>query len=266
MRFRYSYNTKDNVRHDAEIDASCREDVFTTLKAQGIKPYAVSLAPGLLNRIRAYKSQVLAALALVIMSATVGVMVLREGSTAGDEIRRPDETTPLNRTQLHGDRMMIEQGVRTGWFMVFSNLCEQLLAAYAQPGRPVARRKEWGGGEISDANFREALKVRTVFLPDDAEEVRMLKRIVEGMKDEMRTFLSDGGSVASYLSLLDERQRLEQRYFQENAEELQKEIAGCSSDRIYTKWMRRNADLRARGLMMIPMPDALRNEGEVPNE
>ena len=46
MKYTYAYKTPDGVRHEASMNASSREEVFTKLRKQGIKAIKVVAADG----------------------------------------------------------------------------------------------------------------------------------------------------------------------------------------------------------------------------
>ena len=54
MKFDYTYRTHENELKNGSISASSREDVFRKLKAQGINPSRVTLAPGTLNYLASF--------------------------------------------------------------------------------------------------------------------------------------------------------------------------------------------------------------------
>ena len=122
-----------------------------------------------------------------------------------------------------------------------------------------------------------------------------LKRIVTGMKREMRAYLAGGGTVDGYLAELEKRQRLEISY-RERAEqklnELLSDVSGQAarstgdngrdkrdppagrarspsaplsentSDALnaaYAYWLKANAQLQAMGIYPLALPDVLRS-------
>ena len=89
----------------------------------------------------------------------------------------------------------------------------------------------------------------------DFTEVSDLKRIVAGLKREMRAYLAGGGTVEQYLSELTRRQKLEVSY-RENAE---KRLEGMLSKpkEAYGYWLKANAQLKSMGIYELPLPDAL---------
>ena len=69
----------------------------------------------------------------------------------------------------------------------------------------------------SPADFETALREPIRIASTDFTEVVDLKRIVTGMKREMRAYIAGGGTVEGYLAELEKRQRLEISY-RDNAE------------------------------------------------
>ncbi len=253
MRFRYSYNTPDNKRQDAIINASCREEVFDLLKAQGIKPFGVHLEPGAINFILRYWKRALLYLITIISVTGLGIFIWNGHKEAlRREAEKRENGSPLPRMQLTGDRLKIEQGFLTQWQMVFENPCERTLAMYAQPGLAVSYSPN-----INDNEVTLALSNTITIADDETDEIRMLKRIVKGMKDELRTFLSDGGTVARYFELIKERQKQELAIFQKCAAEMESEKKDKTDEMIYKLWMKKNTELRAKGIRTLPIPDEL---------
>jgi hypothetical protein len=84
-----------------------------------------------------------------------------------------------------------------------------------------------------------------------------LKRIVTGMKREMRAYIAGGGTVEQYLSELVKRQKLEISY-RENAE---KKLSGMLSKpkEAYAYWLKANASLKSMGIYELPLPDSLQS-------
>ena len=83
-----------------------------------------------------------------------------------------------------------------------------------------------------------------------------LKRIVAGMKREMRAYLAGGGTVDGYLAELEKRQRLEVSY-RERAEQRLAELLK-DQKAAYAYWLKANAQLQSMGIYPLPLPDALR--------
>ena len=118
---------------------------------------------------------------------------------------------PLPRQAIPGDRRRIDVGRDT----IFTNAAEQLLARYAEPGRAVAAPE---GEKPTETDFAACLRVPIRLASNELTEHIDLKRIVTGMKREMRAYLAGGGTIDGYLAELEKRQKLEISY-RERAEQ-----------------------------------------------
>ena len=104
---------------------------------------------------------------------------------------------------------------------------------------------------LFDAYAKSALSRQhdLAFLPDDTREVRELKQIVNGMRDEMRGYLANGnGTPRSYWRRLNERTAQEMQIF----ERTRRELEGEKSEEV---WERKNDALRRLGLRTITSPN-----------
>ena len=196
---------------------------------------------------------------------------------------------PLPRQTIPGNRQRIEEGRNT----IFTNAAERLLARFAEPGRAVDMPT---GGKPSEAEFAACLREPIHVVSTDFTEVSDLKRIVAGLKREMRAYLAGGGTVEQYLAELAKRQRLEISY-RENAEQkltamlesarqgagktasvqqqgaegtasvqqqgaggtasVQQQGAEAALRKAYDYWLKANASLKSMGIYELPLPDAL---------
>ena len=238
--------------------------------------------------------------------------------------------TPLPRQMIPGDRRKIEEAVAQERDPpVFRFAAERWLARFAEPGRrppatggtPVApvngqaarSPSETGGTPVvpdaakmaaphtsrpTSADFETALREPIRIASTDFTEVVDLKRIVTGMKREMRAYIAGGGTVEGYLAELEKRQRLEISY-RDNAERRLTEmlngqdahspsatggtpvvpdaakmaaphVGGTpvsgqdargrdSLKAAYAYWLKANAQLQAMGIYPLALPDALRS-------
>ena len=147
----------------------------------------------------------------------------------------------------------------------------------------------------SEAEFAASLKEPIRIASTDFTEVVDLKRIVTGMKREMRAYLAGGGTVDGYLVELEKRQRLEVSYRERAEQKLNELLVAASgqaarstdgrdrrdppagrgrarspsaplsentSDALkaaYAYWLKANAQLQAMGIYPLALPDALRS-------
>ncbi len=199
--------------------------------------------------------------------------------------------TPLPRQAIPGDRRRIEQavaqerdspvaGATSCAPPVFAHAAERWLARYAEPGRGaqagpgaengLARTRSAASAPPSPADFEAALREPIRIASTDFTEVVDLKRIVAGMKREMKAYLAGGGTVDGYLAELEKRQRLELSY-RERAEQRLNELlkepkdggrrqdGGSPYKAAYAYWLKANAQLQAMGIYPLALPDALRS-------
>ncbi len=273
MTFSYTYRSSDGQRRTAEIEAESRDAAFERVRADlGIKPIKVvatvesggalgerALPNGRDKRDRSRWIWGAAILAAIVLAAAFGAWWWLTERAARPEaalyqVMTPQGAvtlsvaTPLPRQTIPGDRRRIEAGRDT----IFTNAAERLLARFAEPGRAVASLE---GANPTDADFAACLREPIRIASTDFTEVVDLKRIVTGMKREMRAYIAGGGTVEQYLLELVKRQKLEASY-RENAE---KRLEGMLSKpkEAYAYWLKANASLKSMGIYELPLPPAL---------
>ena len=279
MRFTYAYTTSDGKRHEAAMEATSREEVFESLRAKGIKAIKVVAADGSKangeetgeggrESTRAstgeYNKRTTArrVAAAALIAATIGGGAWWWATRTGDQGQTPAQfivntpqgpvtyriADPLPRQSIPGNRHRIEEGRDT----IFTNAAERLLARFAEPGRVVGAPS---GEKPTEAEFRDSLAVPVRVASNELTEHIDLKRIVAGLKREMRTYLAGGGTVEQYLSELTRRQKLEVSY-RENAEKRLDDMLSKPKE-AYDYWLKANAQLKSMGIYELPLPDAL---------
>ena len=264
MKFLYQYRTPDNEKHDGTICAADKEAAYSALKKQGIKPCRFEEAPGLFNKVfgkgkRWIVIGVLGALCLVLFVATLAFR--RENTDLHSSlITLNSSLDDATRRQVIGDLAVIEKGVRTGWSDVFDLEGERFLASYAVPGVPPAV------ASTSEEELKKALDHSSLITPRSSLEsasleARQIRAMVEGMKDELREYLSAGGNVKGYGNRLVRRQQQELGYYSRVKNEIDAAVkSGIKGDALVELWEKRNATLRAMGIKLVAMP----NEADIP--
>ena len=305
MRFTYTYRSSDGQRHSGEIEAESRDAAFGKIRAEmGVKPIKVVAAGGESRQDGGSPSQrrltgnaaILAAVVLAALAGGVwwwaarrgeGDAVSQERPAANDEqpitVTTPQGVvtvtvaTPLPRQMIPGNRQRVGEAVAS-----LAHPVERLLARFAEPGRAVDAPT---GEKPTEAEFAACLREPIRVASTDFTEVSDLKRIVAGLKREMRAYLAGGGTVEQYLAELAKRQRLEISY-RENAEQklaamleatrqgtgksasAQQQGAGVTTNvqqqgtetalrKAYDYWLKANASLKSMGIYELPLPDAL---------
>ena len=246
MKFVYGYKTKGNETREGCISAPSRDAVYALLKKDGIRPFSVRLAPGFFNRLQSFGKRWLAIVLLFGVASALLVYLLLE-----KEVPSPIENTieSTMRRQPIGDAAIIEKGIRSGWDFAFPDMGERFLASFAIPGVPA------GVKSVDAKILLSSLSKKTGATPEDGIEVRQIKSMVEGMKDEMRRFIAAGGSPQQYGKLLVERQEQEIGYYTRAKVELDRLAnSGASEEEIERLWEKRNEELRQMGIRLISMP------------
>lgn len=263
MRFTYTYRSSDGQRHTAEIEAESRDAAFARVRAElGIKPIRVVAVDGSIatDAKRGVGFPIWKTTVLVIIVATaVGILAWRVGlHSANDDvliIKTPQGVIkchiadPLPRQAIPGNRLRIE-GERD---KVFTNSVERFLSRFAEPGRATAFATN--AEKPTEAEFKAILPIPVWVASNEFTEHIDLKRIVAGIKREMRAYIAGGGTTDRYLTELFKRQKLEISY-RENAEKKLKEMIDRPKE-AYDYWLKANAQLQTMGIYPLFLPDAL---------
>lgn len=258
MKYLYAYKTADGVRHEDSMNASSREEVFSSLRARGIKAIKVVAADGSKanGEVRGVRKRVVVIL-LAAVALAVGVCSYFGGirSAAQPQTGNPDKISP--RHQIYGDPVLMERLERGDFADVLPREGDRLLARYAQPGRwmvpagPNSHRisNTALSGFISYAKDELDVSADLELTESEPREIRELKQIINGMREELRGYLANGnGTPKSYLRRLQERTTQEAQIYERVKGELSREKNG-------QVWERQNAALRRMGLRTIPMPE-----------
>ena len=301
MLFTYTYRSSDGQRHVAEIEAEKRDAAFAKVRAElGIKPIKVTAIGGQDTQDNRdtqgrRRMPILGVLGVLGVLAILAVLAWRWADARPYQVMTLQGpvtytvATPLPRQAIPGDRRRIEQavaqerdppvaGATSCAPPVFAHAAERWLARYAEPGRGaqagpgaengLARTRSAASAPPSPADFEAALREPIRIASTDFTEVVDLKRIVTGMKREMRAYLAGGGTAEQYVAELEKRQRLEISY-RERAEQRLNELlreqkgdgrrqdGGSPYKAAYAYWLKANASLKSMGIYELPLPSAL---------
>ena len=242
MKFGYAYKTSDGTRLESTFEAKSKEIVFAELRANGVKPIKVWEI-----RSRFYVSLRTCAIIMLLVLTSFSVIYAIRARREVDVVKSVTQPSTSLRHQIYGDPAIWEEIESDNFAGVFYDVGDRVLAAFAIPGRPIASSAFPPHGvavkALADCKDKDVPSLET-----DSNEAAELKRIVRGMKKELRWYLSDGeGTVETYLKRLRERQDEEIRIY----ERVRQELESVQDDRLREE---RNASLRAMGLRTIPRP------------
>jgi len=260
MRYTYAYKSSDGTRHEATMEAKCRDDVFVELRKQGIKAIKVvatdgTKANGEIHGIRGRAVAVIAAIVAFIvgMAAFVGGKSSRHVSGGNEETTAYQEQfTGTARRQVIGDAAVIEKGIRTGWSDVFAAEGDRFLASFAIPGVKAGVRKT----SIDEINA--VLNVAVPIKPTDSLEAQQIKSMIAGMKAEARDYVAAGGSLVEYGKRLTERQDAEIAVYKRVADEIEKARKNMSEEAFTSFYEQRNDELRNLGIRPVILSDDIK--------
>ena len=249
MKYTYAYKTSDGIRHEATMTASSREEVFATLRKQGIKAIKVVASDGSKanGEIHGVRKRVVAVL-VAFVAVGVGIVAYFGGTRSNGDLGGSGATafaTGQDRRQVIGDAAIIEKGIRNGWSDVFALEGERFLASFAIPGVKAGQRN------TSEKEFAAALENKCVVSETDSLEARQIKAMVEGMKNEARRYLAAGGSIVEYGKRLTERQDAEIAIYNRVKGDIDKARATLSESEFMTYWEKRNDELRNLGIKTV---------------
>ena len=256
MKYTYAYKTSDGARHEAAMEAESRDAVFAALRAKGIKAIKVVAADGSKanGEVRGVRGRVVAVL-VVLAAAIVGGVAYFQGTRTGAALAaNPAAVSP--RHQIYGDPAIME-GLERGDFAAhLPRLGDQMLAVFAQPGKLMCAKG--ANPRLLDAAMEAAfaayakddLSAESDIAIDAGEEreLRELKQIVNGIREEMRYYLANGnGTPRSFWRRLNERTAQEMQIYERTRRELENESSPEA-------WESKNEALRRIGLRTIANP------------
>ena len=248
MKYTYAYKTSDGTRHEATMVAHSREEVFAQLRKQGIKAIKVVAADGSKanGEVRGIRKRVVAAL-VACVALGVGVVAYFSGTRTGVDSAAAGTSfaNDQDRRQIIGDTATIEKGIRNGWSDVFELEGERFLASFAIPGVKAGQRN------TSEKEFQAALDHRCEVAQSDSLEVRQIKAMVEGMKEEARRYIAAGGTIVEYGKRLTERQDAEIAICNRVKADLDKASKTMKDEEFMSYWEMRNDELRNLGLKTL---------------
>ncbi len=257
MKYTYAYKTSDGVRHEDSIEASSRDEVFTVLRGKGIRPIKVTAADGSKanGEMRGVRKHIV--VGLVLLAAVVAGIVAFIGGERKGAGSATNSAALSPRHQIYGDPATMEPLERGEFAAVLPRVGDQMLAVFAQPGKFMCakganpRRIDAKSYEAFEEYARGEIAAEKDLVIDSAEqrEIRELKQIVNGIREEMRLYLENGnGTPRSFWRRLNERTTQEMQIYERTRRELENE----KSPEV---WEEKNEALRRLGLLTIPNPE-----------
>ena len=119
------------------------------------------------------------------------------------------------------------------------------MASFAIPGVKAGQRN------TSEKEFQAALDNQCEVAQTDSLEARQIKAMVEGMKNEARSYIAAGGTIVEYGKRLTERQDAEIAVYNRVKADLDKARSSMPDDAFIAYWEKRNDELRNLGIKTV---------------
>jgi len=224
----YSWKSPDGTRHEDSIKAPSREDAFSVLRQQGIRPIKVTQIIRPIDRVVIYSRRFGI---LIIVAAIVALISFRAGKKTESIIQAESQlsrATPLPRQQIDLSKIKVED-----WFKYKSEI---YLTKFASPGilSPATDKLP----EDIVLALKEPLSIST----SDPDTVKVLKRVVAGIKSEISQLHEAGKNTDQITEWLLIRQQMEFDFRKQL-------IAGREKDKNAKEQI--NSKLRSLGLKEI---------------
>lgn len=242
MEFVYQYRTSDNTVHVGRIASSDRESAFRSLRACGIKPMRLDVAPGLFNSLFGRGKRWLAIAFLFILTSVLLAVLVKDR----EEFRYASE----ERAQIFADPSALQKHIADGWQSAMGSAGDAWFARHARPGFVC---------QCNGCNYPQISATPIPVHKSDSEEVSKMKRMVNRMKREYEAYCAEGGLAQDYQLLCCRRLSIEKTIADNVADEmsrLEKNMKDDNRLEIMKEWEKKNVSLRSLGLQTIPLPEA----------
>ncbi len=266
MDFTYTYKSSDGVRHTARISAPSRDEVFSELRKSGIRPIKVFEEGTKIASKPSYKWLAYCSILIMVLVVCGGVSYyIGRGSInqTSDVIKgttkrhlpigiasKPVEVTfegvPANARPRKFNAIIASHLNAVELAQVFNHMSDRFLAYFSMPGYMAARIPELSEAEQLD--FYDALDDVILIAPQEDKWKIDLKRIVVGMKDEVRSHLNAGWGIEDIMNWLKQRQLMEFRYRKQLLEEY---VMPALTEKMQDQKAETNKKLRTMGLQEI---------------
>lgn len=257
MKYQYFYQNKKNENISDWIVAKDRADAYAQLKKRGIKPFKlIGKNPLPWKRwaaIGVLSISLVVAIGYIALSPREMITTVTPTSTDNAEVNGVKVVNSIPRHQIYGDPAIIAEGIKSDWATCDLMAGEKFLSRYAQPGLPV-QSPHPAMAKLIVRDVTNCLTNKLQASNHELTEYAQIKEIIESMKTELRTYVSKGGSVNSYLHRLVDRQQQELAYYNAALQEVTEAKNKLEAEALYDFWAKKNSELRAIGLPMVKFP------------
>lgn len=226
--------SSDGLRHEGEMAASDKDSVYAELRKKGIRAIKVTerIQPVVRKGLAGLRKRDIICLAVIGLLLAVGAVVLSRRMTKA-EVRVVEGSEPVAQPRQSQSgvvssgvfqlaqsrpRRWIELPKELDLATVFKHPHEIYLARYAIPGTSVANSSETRCSPAVAQDFFDNLNAGLVISERDDASVAELKRIVAGMKEDAKKYLTMPDGISKLCVWLEERQEMERGYRRQYAD------------------------------------------------
>lgn len=201
------------------MEASCREDVFSSLREKGIKAIKVvaedgSKANGEFHGVRKRVVAIIAFAVALLSSLVVYYLTRQISPTVEQAVIEKETISKANEAGLRiakprpRKQLVIPDGVNINSIDTLRR-GELILAKFAQPGKIVEDSEI---PKSAEEDLRDCLDEDIIINDDDEAWVADLKRILAGLKNEVKMLVSGGKAISGVIEYYKTRQKMEARF------------------------------------------------------
>lgn len=217
--------SSDGLRHEGEIEAPDKDSAYAELRKRGIRAIKVTerIQPIVRNGFAGLRKRDWTLALGVVCAVLLGLwLYLNDRGTDAQSSAVPANDRQLGQSDIVSGIIQIAQPRPRKWIELpadidlaktFKHPHEAFLARYAMPGADVSSDAMTAAEKEKLAqDFFDNLNAVVVITETDSQQVAEIKRIVAGMKDDAKKYLTARDGFEQLLSWLDERQTMERAY------------------------------------------------------
>lgn len=231
----YTWKSSDGLRHEGEMSAPNKDAVYVALREKGIRAIKVTerIQPIVKKGFKGLRKRELVFLMLCSLSLAgfAWYMAVRSATQKDEAVLTTRMIEQTNKQSISSGVIQLAQPRPRKWLdlpvgfsptNVFTHPHEIYLSRYALPGVTPRVALDTSYTELPVQDFYDNLNAGIVIDASDDLAVAELKRIVAGMKEDAKKYLTMPDGIKKLGMWLDERQTMEASYREQYALRVQR--------------------------------------------
>lgn len=160
---------------------------------------------------------------------------------------------------IRGAQRRLAEAIKAGERIspIFNRSSESILSLYTKPGLGAVPHPL---PDDFEEDMKKALKENIVITDKDTPEEEQEKELVAWLKDDVRKYLEDGGTATDYIKKMTQKHDADEKVYAEARSLLSEFTQKGSIDDKVVAFNALNEELKARGIVSLPLPGRLRRE------